>query len=54
VQGPLPAGQVTRPGAVKDWEYASGTATKASVIVESRGTGQLGDIHIQTAYPVLD
>ncbi len=54
MQGPLPAGQVTRPGAVKDWEYASGTATKASVIVESRGTGQLGDLHIQTAYPVLD
>jgi hypothetical protein len=54
VQGPLPPGQVTRPGAVKDWEYTSGTATKASVIVESRGTGQLGDIHIQTAYPVLD
>jgi len=54
VAGPLPAGQVTRPGAVKDWEYVSGTATKASVIVESTGSGQVGDIHIQTAYPVLD
>ena len=51
--GPLPAGQKTVPGEVKDWELRSGSATKASVIVESTGSGQPGDIHIQTAYPVV-
>jgi hypothetical protein len=53
---PAPAavpGQRFREGDVKEWEYRSGTATKASVIVESTGSGQPGDIHIQTAYPVV-
>lgn len=40
-------------GDVKNWEYRSGSATKASVIVESTGSGVAGDIHIQTAYPVV-
>jgi hypothetical protein len=54
--GPAPApvpGQRFREGDIKDWELQSGTAVKASVIVESRGTGAAGDIHIQTAYPVV-
>ena len=51
--GPLPAGQKTVPGEVKDWELRSGSATKASVIVESTGSGRPGDIHVQTAYPVV-
>jgi hypothetical protein len=46
-------GQRFKEGDIKDWEYRSGTATKASVIVESTGSGQPGDIHIQTAYPVV-
>lgn len=53
---PAPAavpGQRFQEGDIKDWEYRSGTATKASVIVESTGSGQTGDIHIQTAYPVV-
>jgi hypothetical protein len=34
-----PAAQKTVPGEVKDWELRSGSATKASVIVESTGSG---------------
>lgn len=41
-------------GEVKSWQLKAGTASKATVIVDSRGTGTLGDIHIQTAYPVMD
>ena len=48
-----PAGQKTVPGEIKDWELRSGSATKASVIVESTGSGRPGDIHIQTAYPLV-
>ncbi len=53
VIGPRPEGQIY-PGEVKNWTNASGTATNATVIVDSMGTGRAGDIHIQTAYPVLD
>jgi hypothetical protein len=49
---PVP-GQRFQEGDIKDWELRGGTATKASVIVESTGSGQAGDIHIQTAYPVV-
>jgi len=54
--GPLPVpvpGQRFQEGDIKDWELMNGSATKASVIVESTGSGQAGDIHIQTAYPVI-
>lgn len=51
--GPLPQGMIA-PGTVKTWELVAGTATRATVIVDSLGTGRPGDIHIQTAYPVLD
>lgn len=54
--GPLPdpvPGQRFQEGDIKDWELRSGSATKASVIVESTGSGRAGDIHIQTAYPVV-
>ena len=49
--GPLPAGQKTVPGEVKDWELRSGSAIKASAIVESTGSGRPGDIHVQIAIP---
>jgi hypothetical protein len=52
----LPAavpGQRFREADIKDWELMNGSATKASVIVESTGSGPPGDIHIQTAYPVV-
>jgi hypothetical protein len=51
--GPVPSTQKVRGGDIKDWDLQSGTAVKASVIVESRGTGVAGDIHIQTADPVV-
>ena len=41
-------------GTVKSWQYVAGVAQKATVIVDSMGTGRVGDIHIQTAFPVLD
>jgi hypothetical protein len=53
IVGPLPQGEI-RPGEVKSWTYATGIATKSTVIVDSMGTGKAGDIHIQTAFPVLD
>ena len=49
---PVP-GQRFQEGDVKDWELMNGIATKATVIVESTGSGQPADIHIQTAYPVV-
>ena len=41
-------------GNVKSWQYKSGSATSATVVVDSMGTNVQGDIHIQTAYPVMD
>lgn len=41
-------------GEVKSWVYQSGTAGKATVIVDSMGTNQAGDIHVQTAFPVFE
>lgn len=41
-------------GEVKSWVYQSGTASKATVIVDSMGTNTNGDIHIQTAFPVFE
>lgn len=41
-------------GNVKSWDLKAGTATRATLMVDSRGTGTTGDIHIQTSYPVLD
>lgn len=52
--GPMLPGQVARPGAVKNWDLVTGVASKATVIVDSMGTNVNGDIHIQTAFPVLD
>lgn len=40
-------------GDVKTWQYRSGTASSATVVVDSMGTNVQGDIHIQTAYPVM-
>lgn len=37
----------------KSWQFVSGTAEKATVIVDSMGTNTQGDIHIHTAYPVI-
>jgi hypothetical protein len=41
-------------GQVKSWTYQNGRAQRITMVVDSMGTGQNGDIHIQTAYPVLD
>jgi len=41
-------------GQVKSWTYRNGRAQRITLVVDSMGTGQNGDIHIQTAYPVLD
>ena len=37
----------------KSFTFRTDQASQAYVIVDSRGTGAAGDIHIQTAYPVL-
>lgn len=41
-------------GDVKSWVFQAGSASKATVIVDSMGTNTNGDIHIQTAFPVFD
>ena len=41
-------------GDVKSWTFVSGLAEKATVIVDSMGTGTPGDIHIQTSFPVFE
>lgn len=51
--GPLRQGEIA-PGEVKSWVMVDGQASAATVIVDSRGTGRPGDIHIQTAFPVLE
>ena len=39
-------------GDVKSWQYTNSVTDTVTVTVDSRGTGNAGDIHIQTAYPV--
>jgi hypothetical protein len=40
-------------GVVKTWETQTGNANNATIVVDSTGTNIPGDIHIQSAYPVL-